>query len=408
MAVRWLKPGTLSGAAVLVRLDLNEPVEHGTLLDDFRIRASVPTVQMLVKDGCSVIICAHLGRPDGKPDPELSLRPVGVRLAELLDLKFVETAAAPPTYPVPTLAFYTGSLEDDAARDHLKGLPKGSVVLLENIRFYRAEEHDVDAFADRLAGLADAYVNDAFSVSHHPSASVTEVAQLLPSYGGPLLEREVRYLGAVLTRHTRPFSVLLGGMKISDKVETIHNLAPRADHVLLGGGLANLFFLALGTDTGISKVERDATGEAFAVMKTYRSKILLPKDVAVADEGGQPGSYRVCLPHEVRPNEQILDVGPKTILEYAQILKASKTVVWNGPLGLFEKKPFDTGTSAIAKVLGGIGKRTAYVVAGGGETVDAIRGAHQAEHYDHVSTGGGSMIEFLAGKTLPGIQALER
>jgi len=262
-------------------------------------------------------------------------------------------------------------------------------------------------FAKKLASLAEVYVNDAFGVDHRKAASLVAITKYLPGYCGLLLEKEIKSLDTVLKQSKKPFVLLMGGIKISDKVQTLENLGKKADKILLSGGLANLFFLTKGFEIGKSKVESDARKIAWTLEKNFKAKIVLPLDVVVADEKMDRDSIRVTEPHMIKPEEKILDVGPKTILAYAKELKAAKMIVWNGPLGYFEKKPFHTATIALARVIGGVASRKAFVLAGGGETVDALRLAHQLEHIDHVSTGGGAMLEYLAGKKLPGIEAIK-
>lgn len=403
----FLKANSLRGRTVLVRVDLNEPVdESGNLLDDFRIRAVLPTLELLRSGSNRLVLCAHLGRPEGKVVSALSLRPVAERLSELMSLKLVESNGQIPDYPIEHLVFYTGDLRDSHNREQVRRAAQQNVVLLENIRFYPEEEQQPGEFAKLLAELGQSYVNDAFSVCHHRAASVVDIAKLLPSYGGPLLEREIKFLSALLGRHQDPFVALMGGIKISGKVETLENLGRLCGTVLLGGGLANLFFLADGLEVGASKVERGAVKEAWQLKRNFKDKIVLPEDVVVAKDPHDRSGIRVKSPYEVKSDELILDIGPKTILRYAQILRAARTIVWNGPLGHFEVKPFHTGTMALAQVIGGVATRTAFAVVGGGETVDAVRQAKQLEHMDHVSTGGGAMLEVLAGKDLPGVTAL--
>ncbi|HVY67450.1 MAG TPA: phosphoglycerate kinase, partial [Patescibacteria group bacterium] len=327
--------------------------------------------------------------------------------AELLHLKFVETDRDIPQYGIPHLVFYTGNFSAAGAQKILRQAESKDIILLENLRFWPGEESNDPVFAKKLASLADIYVNDAFSVDHRAAASVVGVTHYLDAYCGPLLEREIKGLDEVLHKSRKPFVLLMGGIKISDKVATIRHLGEKADKILLGGGLANLFYLAKDYEIGLSTVEREAVKTAWELEKNFKSKLLLPADVVVANKQLDKASIRVCEPFAVGKQEIILDAGPKTILSFAQELKSAKTIVWNGPLGLFERKPFDTATMALARVIGGVASRKAYAAVGGGETVDAVRLSHQFEHMDHVSTGGGAMLEYLAGKKLPGIEALK-
>jgi phosphoglycerate kinase len=408
MSINYLKPNTLKNKTVLLRVDVNVPIDGktGKIADDFRISSIIKTIKVLQQGKNRIILCGHLGRPEGR-DKKFTLRPVAEKLAELMGYKFLATHHPLPDYPINHVIFYTGNIEADAHTEQLKRFDPKDIIFLENIRFYKGEEENDPHLAKKLSELADVYVNDAFSVDHHAAASVSMIPKYLPAYAGPELEQEVKHLSVLLGKVPSPFVVMMGGIKISDKTETLEFLGKRADKILLGGGLATLFFLSKGFEVGISKVEKEALKTAFQLEKNYKGKIILPLDLVVANKDMDKDSIRVCVPYEVRKDEQILDVGPKTILAFSQELKEAKTIVWNGPLGHFEVKPFDTATMALARVIGGVGKRKAYTVVGGGETVDAVRLCHQSAHIDHVSTGGGAMLEFLAGKKLPGIEALK-
>ena len=407
MAIKYLAPGKIKNKTVLLRVDVNVPIDAGKVGDDYRIIQVLPTIHQLRKDGNKIIICGHLGRPKGKVDAEFSLKPVAHHLADLLHLKLIETDYKIPEYGIPHLIFYTGKITEDRHQKQIEKIPGKDIVLLENLRFYAGEEENDPVFAKKLAGLADVYVNDAFGVDHRKAASVTGITKNLPSYAGLLLEREIKSLDVVLSKPKSPFVVMMGGIKISDKVETLTNLAKKADKILVGGGIANLFFFAKDLEIGISKVEKEAVKTAWQLAKNFRDQLMLPVDVVVANKNIDKNSIRVCSPYEVGKQEQILDAGPKTILAYAGELKKAKTIVWNGPLGLFEVKPFHTATMALARVIGGVATRKAFAVVGGGETVDAVRQSGQEQHIDHVSTGGGAMLEYLAGKKLPGVEALK-
>ncbi len=407
--IKYLKPTTLKNKTVLLRVDVNVPIDEktGIVADDFRIASILPTIHMLQAGGNRIILCGHLGRPEGTWNEQFTLLPVAKKLADELKYKYIATEHELPDYPVKHLIFFTGNLLEDKHLESLRQVPQKDIVLLENIRFYHQEEDNSPILAKRLASFVDAYVDDAFSVSHHKAVSISAITKYLPSYAGPLLEREISSLERIITKPSSPFVVLMGGIKISDKIGTLENVGKKADSVLLGGGLANLFFAAKGMEVGKSKIEAEAVKVAWQLEKNFREKIHLPQDVVVAEDSVDKSSIRVCVPYEVRKNETILDIGPKTILAYASIIKNAKTVVWNGPLGHFEVKPFDTGTISLARIIGSVGKRKAFAVVGGGETVDAVRQCHQFEHIDHVSTGGGAMLEFLAGKKLPGVEALK-
>jgi phosphoglycerate kinase len=407
MAVKYLRTSKIQNKTVLLRVDVNVPIDNGKVSDAFRIEQIIPTIKHLQADGNTVIVCGHLGRPKGKKDPAFSLEPVARVMAELLGYKFVETDYALPDYQINHLIFYKGDITDEKHHERLSMAPRKDVILLENLRFYPGEEENDPIFAKKLSSFADVYVNDAFGVDHRASASTVGVTKHLESYCGLLLEREIKALDILLKHSKPPFVLMTGGIKLSEKVGALEHLGEKADQILTGGGVASLMFKAKGLEVGLSKIEESEEKTAWKIEKNFKDKLNLPLDVVVTNEKMEKDSIRVCAPYEIKNTEMVLDIGPKTILAYAKIIKEAKTIVWSGPLGMFEKKPFDTGTMSLARLIGGRGKGFAYVVAGGGETVDAIRQAHQFEHYDHVSTGGGAMLEYLAGKKLPGIEALK-
>ncbi len=407
MSIKYLKPNTIKNKTVLLRVDVNVPIENCKVADGFRIEQIVPTIKLLQKGGNKIILCGHLGRPKGKKSNQLSLKPVAEKLADMFGMKFIHTDHKVPDYHIPHLIFYTGDIAQDKHQKQIKNIPAKDLVILENLRFYKGEEENSAQFAKKLAGLADVFVNDAFGVSHREAASISAITKYLPSFAGLLLEKEIKSLEIVLKHSKQPFVLMMGGIKISDKVKTIENLGKKADKILLAGGIANLFFLSKGYEIGGSKVEAEAKKTAWHLEKNFKDKIILPVDVVVADKNMGKNTIRVTTPHEIRKDETIYDIGPKTILKFANELKVAKTIVWNGPLGLFEVRPFNTATMALARVVGGVSTRKAFGVVGGGETVDAVRLAGQFEHIDHVSTGGGAMLEFLAGEKLPGIEALK-
>ncbi len=406
MAISYLKQSTLKNKTVLLRVDVNVPIEDGKVSDDFRIQSVLPTIKMLRSGGNKIILCGHLGRPKGEPEEKYSLKLVAKLLADLLNLKYVETDHKIPDYHISHVIFYSGKITEEKHQSQLKNVHPKDIVVLENLRFYLGEGENDAVFAKHLSALADVYVNEAFGVDHRKAASVSAITKYLKSYAGPLLEKEIKALDLVLKNPKKPFVALMGGVKISDKVQTIENLGKHADKILVGGGIANLFFLAKDLEIGLSKVEKEAVKTAWQLAQNFKDKLVLPVDLVVANEDMDRDSIRVATPYEIGKKEMILDAGPKTILIFAEELKKAKTIVWNGPLGLFEKKPFHTATMALAHLIGGRGKGRAFAVVGGGETVDAVRQYHQFEHIDHVSTGGGAMLEYLAGKKLPGIEAL--
>lgn len=405
--MKYLRGAKIDGKSVLLRLDLNEPLENGILKDDFRIQSSLPTILKLLSSGCKIIIVSHLGRPGGKLDTNLSLRPIAIRLSELLKFKFVSEASQVPNYDIPHVVFLTGSILNARTRHAIAASGPQNIIFLENIRFYQEEETNDPIFIQNLAELGQIYINDAFSVAHHKSSSIVGVARLLPKFAGMQLEKEILQLNQVLHKPINPFVVMMGGIKISEKISTLKNLGKHANHILLGGGLANLIFLARGMEIGLSKVEEKSKQEAWQLDQQFKDRIQLPIDVVVADEQRNPASIRCVSPYEVKKREMILDIGPKTILRFAQTIKRAKTLVWNGPLGFFEEKPFSHGSFALAKIVGAVSRGKCFGVAGGGETVEIIRKAGQSDFLDHLSTGGGAMLEFLAGEELPGIKALE-
>ncbi len=408
MALQNLQSAHITGKTVFLRVDVNVPItDKGTIGDTYRIEALLPSLHYILDQGCKVIIGSHLGRPTKYREDALSLRPVAEALAHMLGIKFVATDKRAPDYPVRHVVFFNGSLTEATTRKLLGEMSPKDIIFLENLRYYPGEEKNDPKFAETLASLADIYVNDAFAVSHRQAASIVGITKYLPSYCGIEFEQEVKNLRAVLHTPKHPFIVLMGGIKISDKEKTLQTLAEKADTVLLGGGLANLFFLSRGFEVGLSKLESDSVKLAFQMDKNYKQKFILPEDVVVANAHMDPSSIRVTPPFGVGKRELILDLGPKSILKFSKILKTAKTIVWNGPLGRFETKPFDTATMALAKIVGAVSKGKAFGVVGGGETVDAVRLAGQANFIDHVSTGGGAMLEFLADGTLPGILALE-
>lgn len=408
MAYRYLKPADIEHKTVLLRVDFNEELdEHGKLLDNFRIQSMLPTIEFLRKHHAKIVIMSHCGRPEGKWFSELSLKPMGECLADFLGAKFVETEKEALSYPIDHVIFVKGNIEQEEVRDAVKKAQPKDIVVLENLRFYPGEETNSSQFAQTLASLGEVYINDAFAVSHRKAASIVAITKFLPSFAGPLLEKEIKNLNYVLEKSKKPFVLLMGGIKISDKAKTLEKLGAQADFILVGGGLANVFFSAQGLEVGESVVETESQKVAWTIMKNFKDKLVLPKDVAVFDTNNPKETAIVKDRYDIRHTEKICDIGPKTILEYAKILKTAKTICWNGPLGYFEKKPFRTGTMALAKIVGAVSKGKSFGVAGGGETVAAIRQAHQFEYIDHVSTGGGAMLEFLAGDKLPGIEALK-
>ncbi len=409
MSYNYLKSADIEGKTVLLRVDLNEEVdENGRLMDNFRVQSIVPTIKFLRKYGAKVIVLSHAGRPEGKWNENMSLRPMAQCLAELLNVKFVETVDEELSYPIEHLVFVKGDILKKEVRDAVNSMQSKDVVMLENLRFYPGEDSNDMAFAKVLCSLGEVYVDDAFAVTHRSAASVVAITECLPSFVGPSLEKEIKNLDYVATKAQNPFILMMGGIKISDKAKLLEKLGQKADKILVGGGLANVFMAAEGLETGESVVEKESQQLAWTILKNFKDKLVLPTDFAVFDTENPKETAIVKDRYNISKTEKICDIGPKTILEYAKILKTAKTICWNGPVGYFEKKPFRTGSMALAKIVGSVSKGKAFGVAGGGETVAAIRQAHQFEYIDHVSTGGGAMLEYLAGNKLPGIEALRK
>jgi len=376
----------LNGKCVFIRVDFNVPLENMKITSDKRIRASLPTIHYALEHGAGVILASHLGRPKGKPNPEMSLQPVAARLAELLGrpVKMAPDCIGPEV-------------------EALKPAP-GEVLLLENLRFHAEEEKNDPEFSKKLAALCDVYVNDAFGSAHRAHASTEGMVRFVPKAGaGLLMEQELKYLGMATSNPARPCVAILGGAKVSDKIEVIENLGKIVDKLLIGGAMAYTFLRAQGKPTGKSLVEDDKVGLAKKLLGDLGAKLVLPLDHVVVSEIA-PGAANETV--ETIPEGQIgVDIGPRTIAAYAQVIAGAKTVIWNGPMGIFEKPPFDQGTVALAKAVAGSG---AVSVVGGGDSEKAIKAAGVAGQISHVSTGGGASLEFLAGIQLPGVAALDR
>lgn len=392
MALKTLEQLDVNGKRVLVRVDFNVPLADGEVTDDTRIRAALPTINCLLDDDAAVILISHLGRPKGAPDPRYSLAPVAARLSALLGRE---------------VAFATDTV-GESAQAVVGALQPGQVALLENLRFQPGEEQNEAAFARQLAGLADCYVNDAFGAAHRAHASTAAVADLLPSAAGLLMQAEIEALSGVLHNPERPFVVIIGGAKVSDKIAVIESLLTRADELLIGGGMANTFLMAQGHAVGTSLAERDLAGLAAELLQRAADNdvhILLPEDVVVAAGLAAADAGRVTAVGDVGAAEAILDIGPRTVELYAERIARARTIIWNGPMGVFEQPPFNAGTLGVARAVAGA---AGYSLVGGGDSVAAIEQAGLADGIDHISTGGGASLEFLEGKQLPGIAALEQ
>jgi phosphoglycerate kinase len=389
-------PEDLIGKKVLVRVDLNVPMNGASVADDTRLRALLPTVLELSDKGAIVLLLSHFGRPQGHPRPDMSTAQLVRPLAELSarSVRFVEDCQG-----------------EEAARAISIMLP-GSIGILENTRFHLGEEKNDLELAKGMAALGDYYVNDAFSVSHRAHASTEGVAHLLPSFAGRAMEAELTALEKALGNPERPVAAVVGGAKVSTKLAVLGNLVTRVDHLIIGGGMANTFLAARGVDVGTSLCEHDLVGEADSIFERADAAgctIHLPYDVVVAKEfAPNPPSLRICNVHEVATDEMILDVGPAAVEALADVLKTCRTLVWNGPLGAFETPPFDAATVALAKTAAALTQDGSLVsVAGGGDTVAALNHTGVGSDFTYVSTAGGAFLEWMEGRTLPGVAALQ-
>ncbi|MGD1071500.1 MAG: phosphoglycerate kinase [Bryobacteraceae bacterium] len=386
MAKLSIKDLDLNGKRVFIRVDFNVPLANGgqEITSDKRIRASLPTIQYALEHGAAVILASHLGRPKGKPNAEMSMKPVAAKLRELLGrpVKLAPDCVGPEVEAM---------------------LPKpGEILLLENLRFHKEEEENDPEFSKKLAKLCDVYVNDAFGSAHRAHASTVGMTHYVSqAAAGLLMDQELKYLGMVTTNPERPCVAILGGAKVSDKIEVIENLAKVVDRVLIGGAMAYTFLKAQGHSTGKSLVEDDKLDLANKLLAEYGSKLVLPVDHVVASEFKAGAEHETVT--EIPDGKMALDIGEKTIAEYEGIIKGAKTIIWNGPMGVFEMPPFDHGTVALAKAVADSG---AISVVGGGDSEKAIKSAGVTSKISHVSTGGGASLEFLSGIELPGVAAL--
>ncbi|AOV06907.1 phosphoglycerate kinase [Sporosarcina ureilytica] len=388
---KTMKDVQLEGKRVFCRVDFNVPMEEGNITDDTRIRAAIPTIQYLIGKGAKVILASHLGRPKGEVHEDMRLTAAGERLAELLDK------------PVTKLDTSIGEEVVHAVAN----MQNSDVVLLENVRFHAGEEKNDAALAKQFADLADIFVNDAFGAAHRAHASTAGIAEYIPAVSGLLLEKELDVLGKALSTPERPFTAIIGGAKVADKIGVIDHLLDKVDHLIIGGGLAYTFLKAQGYEIGKSLLEEDKMDLAMSFIKKAEEndvKFHLPTDVVVADDFSVDANTKVVPVDSIPSDWEALDIGPETAKNYAEVIKGSKLVIWNGPMGVFELEPFANGTKQVAQAMA---ETTGYTVIGGGDSAAAVEKFNLGEKMDHISTGGGASLEFMEGKALPGVTALD-
>ncbi|MFC3210383.1 phosphoglycerate kinase [Planomicrobium okeanokoites] len=385
-----MKDLDLKGKRVFCRVDFNVPMKDGEVTDDTRIRAAVPTIEYLVENGAKVILASHLGRPKGEVNEEMRLAAAGSRLSELLHKE------------VKSLKESIG----ESVEKEIGEMQQGDIILLENVRFHAGEEKNDDTLAKSFAELADVFVNDAFGAAHRAHASTAGIAKHLPSVSGLLLEKELEVLGKALSEPERPFTAIIGGAKVKDKIGVIDHLLDKVDNLLIGGGLSYTFIKAQGHEIGNSLVEEDKLELARSFIQKAEEKgvkFYLPVDATVADEFSKDAETKQVKIEEIPSDWMGLDIGPETAKLYADVIKNSKLVIWNGPMGVFEMEPFANGTRSVAEAMA---ETEAYTVIGGGDSAAAVEKFDVADKMDHISTGGGASLEFMEGKELPGVTAL--
>lgn len=392
--VRDLEESELRGKRAFVRADMNVPLDkNGEITDDTRIKASIPTLRYLLDHGARPVVLSHLGRPNGKPNPKYSLQPVAKRLGELME---------------PVKVCFVETTDTDEAMKASAELGANEILVLENTRFLGGEETNDPRLARALAELGDFFVNDAFGAAHRAHASTVGVAlHLRPAVAGLLMERELEYLGKALSDPKRPFVAILGGAKISGKIDVIEQLLPRVDALLIGGAMACTFFRAMGLETGKSLVEEDRVEMAKSLVDRAGTRIILPHDAMVAPSLDDAKGAHAVPRDGIPTDEAMLDIGPRTAESYARAIASGSTIIWNGPMGVFETPPFDKGTLAIANAMAAATGRGATTIVGGGDSAAAVAHLGLEDRMSHVSTGGGASLEFLEGKKLPGVEVLD-
>ncbi len=391
MSKKSIREVDLTGKRVFCRVDFNVPMQDGAITDDTRIRAALPTIQYLAEQGAKVILASHFGRPKGKVVEEMRLTAVGEHLAKLLGK------------PVTKLDDSIGPEVEQA----VASMQNGDVILLENVRFHAGEEKNDPALAESFAKLADIFVNDAFGAAHRAHASTAGIASYIPAVAGFLMEKEIQFLGGALSNPERPFTAIIGGAKVKDKIAVIENLLTKVDTLIIGGGMANTFIKAQGYGVGSSLCEEDKLELAQSLMSQAKERgvnLLMPVDVVVADKFAQDAQTQIVSIDAIPDGWMALDIGPKSVEKFREAIQASKTIIWNGPMGVFEMDAFAKGTIGVAEAMAASSGMT---IIGGGDSVAAVEKAHVADKMSHISTGGGASLEFMEGKELPGVTVLQ-
>ena len=391
MKKRSIRDIDVTGKTALVRVDFNVPMRNGEISDDSRIRAALPTLQLLKDNRAKVVVCSHFGRPGGRVVEEMRLTAARNRLSELLGVAVRDAGGPSGETPIRVVS----------------AMSAGEFAMLENLRFEPGEEANDTGFSKHLAGLADVYVNDAFGAAHRTHASTVGVAEFLPAVAGLLMERELEMLGKAMTgdASASPVVAIVGGAKVADKIQVLRHLSEKVDTILIGGGMVAAFFVAMGQSGGAAVVTDEDAAAAGGLFESGRADVIVPVDVITAPEFSEVSPATVCGPSSVPNNELILDIGPVTAKKYSKIVSDAKTLIWNGPMGVFEWPPFATGTEAIARAVAA--NRQATSVIGGGSTAEIVGSLGLVDQITHVSTGGGASLEFLEGKVLPGVAALD-